>query len=123
MSKHDSQGESDCRATKESIVAVLRDPVEAFARKVRCVNYSDCWYFQPMTVAQLDSVDPEVGAQHYNASYHNPAEFQFVLAGNFQASSCICVPCGAIPVLQAASTSGCGCSMTCRVLKPMHSIL
>ena len=72
------------RATKESIIAQMRDPLEAFARRVRCVNYSDCWYFQPMTVAQLDAVDPEVSCAHYNASFHSPAEFQLVLTGNFQ---------------------------------------
>ena len=62
----------------------MRDPQEAFGRRVRCVNYSDCWYFRPMTVAQLDAVDPEVACTHYNASFHNPAEFQLVLTGNFQ---------------------------------------
>ena len=31
------------RATKEAILALMRDPIEAFNRKVREANYGDCW--------------------------------------------------------------------------------
>ena len=52
---------------------------------MRAINYSDCWYYQPMTVRQLDAVDAEVACRHFNTCFHNPAEFHLVFAGNFEA--------------------------------------
>ena len=58
--------------------------------QVRSINYGDCWYFRPMTVQQLDAVDAELACRHFNACWHNPAEFHLVFTGNFEV---LCLGC------------------------------
>ena len=73
-----------CRIAREGIAAQLRNPAYAFAQKVRAINYGSCYYFEPMTVEDLDRVDPEVACAHFNQSFCNPAEFHLVLTGNIE---------------------------------------
>ena len=75
------------RYLRETVVAQLRNPAQAFMDRVRLVNYGGCYYFQPCTLRELARLDTDVACTHYNAAFANPAEFTLVLTGNLEAGS------------------------------------
>ena len=43
-----------------------RNPAFAWGQKVRQVNYGGCYYFEPISVADVDAMDPAVACEHFN---------------------------------------------------------
>jgi hypothetical protein len=61
--------------------------------RVKEVNYGDCFYFRPLTMASLDQVDPCLAINLHNNSYRNPAEFTIVLTGNVDRDTLLPLVC------------------------------
>ena len=54
------------RITRETVESQTRNPQFAWSQKVRQVNYGGCYYFEPISVADVDAMDPAVACEHFN---------------------------------------------------------
>ena len=54
------------RITRETVESQTRNPAFAWGQKVRQVNYGGCYYFEPISVADVDAMDPAVACEHFN---------------------------------------------------------
>jgi len=54
------------RITRETVASQTRNPQFAWSQKVRQVNYGGCYYFEPISVADVDAMDPAVACEHFN---------------------------------------------------------
>jgi hypothetical protein len=63
--------------------AQQRNPLFSYHSRVRLVNYGGCYYFEPVTLADLAAVELQGCCSHHNSSYCNPAEFTVVLTGQW----------------------------------------
>ena len=69
---------------RESLIAQIRNPAQAFAKRTRAINYGDCYYFQTAELEDLDNLDADAACQHFNKCYENPAEFTLCLTGQIE---------------------------------------
>ena len=44
----------------------VRSPAFAWSQRVRHVNYGECYYFQPISVADVDALDAPLACEHFN---------------------------------------------------------
>ncbi|KAK9820030.1 hypothetical protein WJX72_005269 [[Myrmecia] bisecta] len=72
------------RYLREVVIAQIRNPLHFFNNRVRFINYDRCYYFEPFTLRDLDTIDPQVACSHFNDAFNNPAEFTLCLTGNVQ---------------------------------------
>ncbi len=69
------------QVVRQNTEAQQRNPLFSYHNRVRLVNYGGCYYFEPVTVEDLEAVELQGCCSHHNASYCNPAEFTVVLTG------------------------------------------
>lgn len=68
--------------TKEAILALERDPFTAFANRVRELNYGNSYYFKPVTVKELNKIDPKKACQYFDNCFKDPSTFTVAIVGN-----------------------------------------
>lgn len=66
---------------RESLIAQIRNPAQAFVKRVRAINYGNCYYFQSAELKDLDNLDVDAACNHFNQCYQKPAEFTVCLTG------------------------------------------
>lgn len=66
---------------RQGVEAQQRNPLHAYHSRVRLTNY-DCYFFEPITLQELDKVDLDAACGHHSSSFSNPSEFTLVLTGN-----------------------------------------
>ena len=54
------------RITRETVASQVRSPSFAWSQRVRHVNYGECYYFQPISVDDVDSLDAQLACEHFN---------------------------------------------------------
>lgn len=69
------------RIVAQGIDAQLRNPLSAFARTVRSINYGGCYAFEAMTHEKLARIDPAQALEYHHASFGDPSHFTVVLTG------------------------------------------
>ena len=69
---------------RESLIAQLRSPTQAFAKRTRAINYGNCYYFQTAELKDLDTLDVHAACCHFNKCYKNPAEYTVCLTGQIE---------------------------------------
>ncbi|KAL5728894.1 hypothetical protein ACHQM5_001921 [Ranunculus cassubicifolius] len=68
--------------TEESIRAQERDPYTAYANRVRELNYGSSYFFKPMTMSDLEKVDPRKACEFFNSCFKDPSTFTVLIVGN-----------------------------------------
>lgn len=71
---------------RESLIAQIRNPTQAFVKRTRAINYGNCYYFQTAELKDLDSLDVDAACRHFNQCYKNPAEYTVCLTGQIEVS-------------------------------------
>ena len=71
---------------RESIENETRNPYKRFMDRVRFINHSQNYFYEPMTLKELDKIDPHVACQYFNDCFRNPAQFVITLTGSFEVS-------------------------------------
>ena len=69
---------------RESIENETRNPYKRFLDRVRFINHSQNYFYEPMTLKELDKIDPHVACQYFNDCFRNPAEFVMCLTGSLE---------------------------------------
>lgn len=69
---------------RESLVAQIRNPTQAFVKRVRALNYGNCYYFEAAEMDDLDKLDVGAACEHFNQCYQNPAEYTVCLTGQIE---------------------------------------
>ncbi|KAL3146657.1 hypothetical protein ABBQ32_000885 [Trebouxia sp. C0010 RCD-2024] len=69
---------------RESLIAQIRNPTQAFVKRTRAINYGNCYYFQTAELKDLDSLDVDAACRHFNQCYKNPAEYTVCLTGQIE---------------------------------------
>lgn len=59
------------RITRETVASQVRSPSFAWSQRVRHVNYGECYYFQPISVDDVDSLDAQLACEHFNQVPYN----------------------------------------------------
>ena len=80
-----------CRFMRESLIAQIRNPTQAFVKRTRAINYGNCYYFQTAEMEDLDSLDVDAACDHFNTCYKNPAEYTICLTGQIEVSQQLAV--------------------------------
>lgn len=83
----ESRLETCKQLARESVVAKMRDPMTTWGQRVKFLNYGGCYYFKPMTLADVDDMDPQAACAHFTQAYQNPAEWHIVLTGAVEESA------------------------------------
>ncbi|WIA32467.1 hypothetical protein OEZ86_003287 [Tetradesmus obliquus] len=102
---------------RQGIEAQLRSPLHAYHSRVRQVNYDACYFFDPITLQELDKVDLEASCSHHRSSFSNPAEFTVVFTGNVKFTALLPVITTYLATIPAAP--GRGGPRDCRTLRPL----
>ena len=74
------------RYMRESLIAQIRNPTQAFVKRVRALNYGNCYYFETAEMEDLDKLDVGAACDHFNQCYQNPAEYTLCLTGQIEVS-------------------------------------
>lgn len=69
---------------RESLIAQIRNPTQAFVKRTRAINYGNCYYFQSAEMSDLDTLDVDAACDHFNSCYKNPAEYTVCLTGQLE---------------------------------------
>lgn len=69
---------------RESLIALSRNPSQAFVKRIRAINYGNCYYFQTSEPKDLDTLDTHAACRHFNKCYKNPAEYTVCLTGQIE---------------------------------------
>ena len=69
---------------RESLIAQIRNPTQAFVKRTRAINYGNCYYFQSAELSDLDTLDVDAACNHFNSCYRNPAEYTVCLTGQLE---------------------------------------
>ena len=69
---------------RESLIAQIRNPTQAFVKRTRAINYGNCYYFQTAELQDLDTLDTDAACRHFNKCYKNPAEYTVCLTGQIE---------------------------------------
>lgn len=69
---------------RESIENEVRNPYKVFLDRVRFINHSRNYFYEPMTLKELDKIDPHAACTYFNSCFRNPAEFTLCLTGSFE---------------------------------------
>lgn len=72
---------------QESIENESRNPYKRFIDRVRFINHSQNYFYEPMTLKELKKIDPQLACQYFNDCFRNPAQFVICLTGSFEVSS------------------------------------
>lgn len=75
---------------RESLIAQIRNPTAAFAKRTRAINYGNCYYFQTAELEDLDTLDVDAACDHFNRCYKDPAEYTICLTGQIEVSHSRC---------------------------------
>ncbi|XP_073298175.1 zinc protease PQQL-like [Primulina huaijiensis] len=67
---------------EESVRAQERDPFNAFANRVRELNYGSSYFFRPIKIGDIQKVDPLKSCEYFNNCFKDPSTFTVVLVGN-----------------------------------------
>ncbi|WIA12333.1 hypothetical protein OEZ85_012387 [Tetradesmus obliquus] len=102
---------------RQGIEAQLRSPLHAYHSRVRQVNYDACYFFDPITLEELDKVDLEASCSHHRYTFSNPAEFTVVFTGNVKFTALLPVITTYLATIPAAP--GRGGPRDCRTLTPL----
>lgn len=54
------------RIARETVASQVRSPSYSWGQRVRHINYGECYYFQPITVADVDNLDAVLACDHFN---------------------------------------------------------
>ena len=74
---------------RESLIAQIRNPTQAFVKRTRAINYGNCYYFQTAELKDLDTLDADAACRHFNKCYKNPAEYTVCLTGQLEVNTCV----------------------------------
>lgn len=61
--------------------------MQAFVKRVRALNYGNCYYFETAQMEDLNKLDVEAACEHFNQCYRNPAEFTICLTGQIEVNA------------------------------------
>lgn len=79
-------GEEDVKIVmqmaEEAVLAQDRDPYNAFANRVRDINYGNSFFFRPIKLTDLREVDPLKACEYFNNCFKDPSTFTVVIVGN-----------------------------------------
>uniref|UniRef100_A0A2P2LQ34 Putative zinc protease PqqL isoform X2 n=1 Tax=Rhizophora mucronata TaxID=61149 RepID=A0A2P2LQ34_RHIMU len=67
---------------EEEVRARERDPYTAFADRVKELNYGKSYFFRPIRINDLPSVDPIKACEYFNQCFKDPSTFTVVIVGN-----------------------------------------
>ncbi|KAH7572183.1 hypothetical protein JRO89_XS04G0216300 [Xanthoceras sorbifolium] len=67
---------------EEAVHAQERDPYTAFANRVKELNYGDSYFFKPIRISDLQSVDPIKACEYFNDCFKDPSTFTVVIVGH-----------------------------------------
>lgn len=67
---------------EEAIHAQERDPYNAFANRVRELNYGNSYFFRPIRIGDLKKVDPIRACGYFSDCFKDPSTFTVVIVGN-----------------------------------------
>ncbi|KAK9266627.1 hypothetical protein L1049_003579 [Liquidambar formosana] len=74
---------------EEAVRAQERDPLTAFANRVREINYGNSYFFRPIRISDLQKVDPLKACEYFNNCFKDPSTFTVVIVGNIDpATAC-----------------------------------
>jgi len=79
-----SQHHNICRFMRESIANEVRSPYKRFMERVRFINYNRNYFYEPMTLKELDNIDPGLACQYFNDCFRNPAQFTLCVVGSIE---------------------------------------
>eukprot|EP00882_Tetradesmus_deserticola_P013219 GHRQ01014016.1.p1 GENE.GHRQ01014016.1~~GHRQ01014016.1.p1 ORF type:complete len:535 (+),score=251.96 GHRQ01014016.1:49-1653(+) len=102
---------------RQGIEAQLRNPLHTYHSRVRLINYDSCYFFDPITLEELDKVDLEASCKYHRAAFSNPAEFTVVFTGNVKFTALLPVITTYLATIPAAP--GRGGPRDCRTLTPL----
>ena len=69
---------------RESLIAQIRNPTQAFVKRVRALNYGNCYYFETAEMDDLDKLDVGAACEHFTQCYQNPAEYTVCMTGQIE---------------------------------------
>jgi hypothetical protein len=72
--------------TGNMLVAQQRDPLHRYRTFVRLLNYGRSYILKPLTLKDLERVDPDAACRHFSRAFLNPAEFTLCFVGALHAA-------------------------------------
>eukprot|EP00249_Psilotum_nudum_P022861 c28663_g1_i1 orf=451-3468(-) len=67
---------------REAVKAQERDPLTTFSNRVRELNYGNSYFFKPVTLKELNKVDPKNSCHYFNNCFKDPSTFTVAIVGN-----------------------------------------
>lgn len=77
-----------CRYLRESVAIEMRNPMKAFLDRARFINHNRNHFYEPLTVEEVDLLDPHKACNYFNDCFHNPAQFTVCVTGSIKVRCC-----------------------------------